>query len=122
MTDSVAARLDVKMRKSNTSPSSFLRCCILIPLGTGDIPESIFRQMRTCQTAANEFLRQFWLAIYPPPSDLQIVSTTTPAQKAAKAAKMIGYLEKTHEKVNAIVRASSQEGADAVRVKTVKLL
>ena len=88
-------------------------------LSVDDVPEALFRQMRTCQTAANEFLRQFWLAIYPPSSDLQTASLTTPAQKAQKAAKMIGYLEKTHEKVNAIVYAASQEGVDAARVKTV---
>ena len=50
-----------------------------------DVPEPLFRQMRTCQTAANEFLRQFWLAIYPPSSDAQTASSSNPALKAAKA-------------------------------------
>ncbi|KAI0768370.1 hypothetical protein BC629DRAFT_1535963 [Irpex lacteus] len=99
MTQNVAARLDVKLRNH-------------------DIPESLFRQMRTCQTAANEFLRQFWLAIYPPPADTQILSASTPAQKAQKATKMIGYLERTPEKVEAIVIAARKEGFDPVRVQT----
>ncbi|KAI0663565.1 hypothetical protein C8Q70DRAFT_906577 [Cubamyces menziesii] len=98
MTQNVATRLDVKSRKH-------------------DIPESLFRQMTTCQTAANEFLRQFWLAIYPPPTESQTLAAATPAQKAAKAAKMIGYLGKTHEKVEALVRAAHQEGVDPARVK-----
>ncbi|KAI0374101.1 hypothetical protein BV20DRAFT_1118712 [Pilatotrama ljubarskyi] len=98
MTQNVASRLDVKMRKH-------------------DIPEGLFRQMTTCQTAANEFLRQFWLAIYPPPTESQSLSAATPAQKAAKATKMIGYLSKTHEKVEALVRAAHQEGVDPARVK-----
>ncbi|KAI0694319.1 hypothetical protein BC835DRAFT_1274633 [Cytidiella melzeri] len=99
MTHNVTARLDVKMRKH-------------------DIPDGLFRQMRTCQTAANEFLRQFWLAIYPPPSDLQVLSASTPAQKAQKAAKMLAYLERTPEKVEAIVIAARKEGFDPVRVQT----
>ncbi|KAI0775657.1 hypothetical protein BD413DRAFT_530381 [Trametes elegans] len=98
MTQNVASRLDVKMRKH-------------------DIPEGFFRQMTTCQTAANEFLRQFWLAIYPPPTEAHTLAPASQAQKAAKAAKMIGYLGKTHEKVDAIVRAASQEGVDPARVK-----
>ncbi|KAL7281728.1 hypothetical protein ACG7TL_005046 [Trametes sanguinea] len=98
MTQNVASRLDVKMRKH-------------------DLPEGLFRQMTTCQTAANEFLRQFWLAIYPPPSEAQMLTVATPAQKAAKAAKMIAYLGKTHEKVEALVRTAPQEGVDPARIK-----
>ncbi|OCH95142.1 hypothetical protein OBBRIDRAFT_823077 [Obba rivulosa] len=97
MTQNVAARLEVKRTKH-------------------DIPENLFRQMTTCQTAANEFLRQFWLSIYPPVIDGQTVSTATPAQKAAKAAKMIDYLSRTHEKVDALVQTAQQEGVDPARV------
>lgn len=77
--------------------------------------------MTTCQTAANEFLRQFWLAIYPPSNESQALSVATPAQKAAKAAKMAGYLGKTHEKVEALVSAARQEGADYARVQVVSI-
>jgi transcription initiation factor TFIIH subunit 1 len=77
--------------------------------------------MTTCHTAANEFLRQFWLSIYPPPNALS-TSMTTPAQKAAKAAKMIGYLEKTGEKVDSIVQSAVEEGVDANAVQTVRRL
>ncbi|KAH9839475.1 uncharacterized protein C8Q71DRAFT_703931 [Rhodofomes roseus] len=98
MTKNVSARLEVKMRKH-------------------DIPEGLFRQLTTCQTAANEFLRQFWLSIYPPVAEGQILSTATPAQKAAKAAKMVAYLSRTHEKVDALVSAARQEGIDPARVQ-----
>ena len=87
-----------------------------------DIPESLFRQMTTCQTAANEFLRQFWLAIYPPANESQALSVATPAQKAAKAAKMIAYLGKTQEKVEALVGVAHQEGVDPARVQVVSIL
>ncbi|EIN11764.1 hypothetical protein PUNSTDRAFT_50633 [Punctularia strigosozonata HHB-11173 SS5] len=98
MTQNVAARLDTKTRKN-------------------DIPEHLFRQLTTCQTAANEFLRQFWSAIYPPPSDAPVLSASTPAQKAAKAAKMAGYLSKTQEKVDALVRMATAEGVDPSKVE-----
>ncbi|KAJ8522454.1 hypothetical protein ONZ45_g965 [Pleurotus djamor] len=97
MTQNVAARLDVKTKKN-------------------DIPEALFRQMTSCQTAANEFLRQFWLSTYPPPTDVQPVAVITPLQRAAKAAKMIGYLSKTREKVQAIINAAQAEGIDPNRV------
>ncbi|KAK0225922.1 hypothetical protein IW262DRAFT_1267984 [Armillaria fumosa] len=92
MTQNVAARLDVRSK-------------------TNDLPDGFFRQMTSCQTAANEFLRQFWSATYPSGYDLS--AAVTPAQKAAKATKMIGYLSKTHEKVEALVRAAQQQGLDA---------
>ncbi|KIJ09331.1 hypothetical protein PAXINDRAFT_17580, partial [Paxillus involutus ATCC 200175] len=66
---------------------------------------------------ANEFLRQFWTSIYPPPSDLPTPSSSsTAAQRSAKAAKMAGYLGKTHEKVDALVRGAGVEGVDGGRV------
>ena len=77
--------------------------------------------MTTCQTAANEFLRQFWSATYPPPAEYQTVAVTTPAQRAAKAAKMIGYISKTHEKVQAIVQVAQQHGIDPSRVESVSI-
>ncbi|KAF9529198.1 hypothetical protein CPB83DRAFT_852845 [Crepidotus variabilis] len=98
MTTNVANRLDGKSRKN-------------------DIPDGLFRQMTTCQTAANEFLRQFWLAMYPPPSELQTVATATKAQRLAKQAKMIGYIAKTPEKVHALIQAAQQHGIDAIRVQ-----
>lgn len=100
MTLNVATRLDAYKRKA-------------------DIPEEIFRQMRTCQTAANEFLRQFWSAIYPPPGET-LGGPTTPAQKTAKATRMAGYLAKTPEKVAAITKAAEMTGVDRGRVQTVR--
>ncbi|KAF8124951.1 hypothetical protein EV363DRAFT_1353200 [Boletus edulis] len=96
MTQNVAARLDIKATKS-------------------DFPPGLFRQLTTCQTAANEFLRQFWTSIYPPPSDLH-TPIPTAVQRSAKAAKMAGYLVKTHEKVDALVRAAVLEGVEGNRV------
>ncbi|KIM91917.1 hypothetical protein PILCRDRAFT_57232 [Piloderma croceum F 1598] len=101
MTENVSARLEIKMKKN-------------------DIPPELFSQMTTCQTAANEFLRQFWLSMYPPAADHQVLAPATPAQKAAKAAKMIGYLGKTHEKVDALIRTAQVEAVDAAKVEIVR--
>ncbi|KAJ7594301.1 hypothetical protein C8J56DRAFT_1044056 [Mycena floridula] len=99
MTKNVAARLDVKSKQN-------------------DIPEDFFRDMTSCHTAASEFLRQFWSATYPPILDTQNLAVSTPAQRATKAAKMIGYLSKTQEKVDALLQAASQRGLDPTKIET----
>ena len=80
------------------------------------------RQMSTCQTAANEFLRHYWHSIFPPPSQASLPLTETiKSQRAAKAAKMAGYLASTHEKVGAIVKAAPYEKVDPKRVELVSM-
>jgi hypothetical protein len=96
-----------------------LRITLLPP---DDIPPALFSQMTTCQTAANEFLRQFWLCMYPPVAEQPVLAQATPAQKVAKAAKMVGYLGKTPEKVNALVQTAQVEGIDASRVEIVRAI
>jgi len=100
MTLNVKSRLDVRLKKK-------------------EIPETLIRQMSTCQTAANEFLRQFWTSIYPPSSHFSApLSEAAKSQRAAKEAKMAGYLASTHEKVAALVRAATFEKVDPKRVET----
>lgn len=105
------------------SPSPPLRLYLLTPfLCTDEIPEPILRQMTTCQTAANEFLRQFWSAMYPPRSDALQSAGGAPAsaaQRATKVAKMAGYLARTPEKVEALVQRARADGVDSERVRTV---
>jgi transcription initiation factor TFIIH subunit 1 len=76
------------------------------------IPPSILLQMTTCATAANEFLRQFWTAIYPPVTELPTLANSTPAQKVARLTKMATYLSRTNEKVEAIIDSAREEGVD----------
>ena len=83
------------------------------------IPDGLYRQMTTCQTAANEFLRQFWSAMYPPPTDVPTVTIATPAQRMAKATKMIAYISKTHEKVDALVKTAQAHNIDPSQVQIV---
>lgn len=96
MTQNVTARLDTKTRKNG-------------------LPAALFRQLTTCQTAANEFLRQLWGATCPPPIDTPFAPS--PAQRSAKAAKMARYLTGTREKVDALVRVAQVEGADGTAVE-----
>ncbi|KAI6098988.1 hypothetical protein EDD16DRAFT_1766100 [Pisolithus croceorrhizus] len=96
MTQNVTARLDTKTKKNG-------------------LPAALFRQLTTCQTAANEFLRQFWGAMCPPPVDTPFAPSL--AQRSAKAAKMASYLAGTREKVDALVRVAQIEGADGASVE-----
>lgn len=50
-------------------------------------------------------------------SDGPTLTLITPAQRATKAAKMIGYLSKTHEKVAALKQTAQQHGVDPSRVE-----
>lgn len=95
-------------------------------MSTDSLPDALLAQLTTCQTAANEFLRQFWVAFYPPQASTstptqgsQQPQTHTQQQKAAKAAKMAGYLARTREKVDALARAAAQEGVEPARVEVV---
>lgn len=85
-----------------------------------DIPEDILRQMTTCQTAANEFLRQFWSSIYIPTSEGRTLAPSAPAQRQAKAKKMVGYLAKTPEKIDAIIRTARNRNIDVQKVEVVR--
>jgi len=51
--------------------------------------------------------------------ELQTAGTATPAQKATKAAKMISYISKTQEKVDALIESARNEGVDPAGVKIV---
>lgn len=84
-----------------------------------DIPPGVFKDMVACQNATDEFLRQFWSAVYPPLSDLQVASQATPAQRAVKAARMIAYISTTQEKVQKLIRAGEAHGCDAKKIEMV---
>lgn len=73
--------------------------------------------MTTCQTAANEFLRQYWSSTLPPAPELEGIATASKEDRAAKAAKMIGYLAKTYEKVQAIVMTARAHNVDSAKVE-----
>ena len=84
------------------------------------IPEAVLRQMTSCQSAANEFLRQFWSAVLPAKAfDITVAAHATPAQKAARAQKMIGYLERTEERVRGVLSEAQSANVDPQRVRFV---
>jgi transcription initiation factor TFIIH subunit 1 len=91
-----------------------------MPRLVDDIPEPLFKQIKSCQTAANEFLRHFWLSACPPTADGPTTLTlSTPAQRATKAAKMVEFLAKTYEKVEGLKLTAQQQGIDPARVQVV---
>lgn len=77
--------------------------------------------MATCHTATNEFLRQFYSAIYPPSQD-HPMSSATPAQKAAKATKMAGYISRTPDKIASIVQTAQDHGINVAQIEAVRAL
>lgn len=75
--------------------------------------------MATCQTAGNEFLRQFWSAIYPSAFEVQSQSATPSVYKEAKASRMVEYIARTPAKVEALVQEARASGTDPERVQSV---
>lgn len=87
------------------------------------IPESILVLLTSCHSSSNEFLRHFWSAVLPPrPEDISAAAMATPEQRAAKAQRMIGYLQKTDERVKDVVRKASSEGVDVKKVEMVSVV
>lgn len=91
------------------------------PNKKGDIPDGLLKQMKSCQVATNEFLRLYWSSVYPPVTESQTIATATPAQRAAKATKMISYIAQTPDKVNVMKRLAEQSGIDPTRIETVSV-
>jgi transcription initiation factor TFIIH subunit 1 len=88
------------------------------------IPEAVLRQMISLQSTSNEFLRHFWSSVLPPRAgDISFTAKATPVQKAARAQKMISYLEKTPDRLEQILDdASEQMQVDPERIRAVRLV
>jgi transcription initiation factor TFIIH subunit 1 len=88
-----------------------------------ELPDQLLTQMSTCQTAANEFLRQFWVSIFPTVQDMRNPGfSKSSEQREAKAVKMVAYLETTREKVEALLSLARQLDVDPAMVETVSRL
>lgn len=67
--------------------------------------------LTSLHSATNEFLRHFWSAVLPPRSnDISASASASPQQKAAKAQRMLGFLEKTGERIQAVKELMRKEG------------
>ncbi|KAH9016111.1 hypothetical protein EDB85DRAFT_2280057 [Lactarius pseudohatsudake] len=80
----------------------------------GRFPEEIFRQMRTCKTAAERVPAPILVR------DLLPRWRDDTGQTTAKATRMARYLTKTPEKVAAIVRAAEMARVNRTQVQTVE--
>ena len=112
---------------STNSPSlsSYIRLKTLLTLRTVGAPGGITRatmtQCESVQTTANEFLRVFWSSVLPAkPGDLSASALSTPQQKAAKAERMKGYLDKTLQRIDKVVDGSSPVARGAEEQKRVQ--
>lgn len=81
-------------------------------------PEQVLRSMISCQASANEFLRHFWSAVLPAQTgDISASAMANPQQRAAKATRMIEYLQKTQERIDTVVKEGEKVGADPNAVR-----
>jgi len=93
MTANVTSRLQNRLRKD-------------------EIPPYILQQITTCATATNEFLRQFWNTLRTPTQDVPTLGVLNAAQRAAKMDKMITYIARAPEKVDAIKLTGQHAGVE----------
>lgn len=85
-----------------------------------ELPDQLTIPMTTCQTAANEFLRQFWFSLCPSPQDMRNPAfLKLSEQHEAKAAKMVSYLQSTREKVEALYLLAQQLNVEPAAVEAV---
>lgn len=76
------------------------------------LPQSTLNAMTACQSATMEYLRHYWAALSP---DAAANARLTPAQRAAKAQRMIGYLARTQQRVDAII--AEAKGVESSRIE-----
>jgi transcription initiation factor TFIIH subunit 1 len=89
---------------------------------------ALLDQMRSCHTAATEFLRQYWAALLPLPTGALGPATAPKVKGGArdpdKAKKMADYLRSTERKIEAVVHTAGLISPDngpttAARVRAV---
>ncbi|KAH9809350.1 hypothetical protein DFH28DRAFT_1098569 [Melampsora americana] len=85
----------------------------------GGIPASLMSQVISTHSTTHEFLRHYWSSILPNP--IQTTNTTTeiankkvlnPEEKAMKAQRMIGFLERTNERVSHLIEEARSLSVD----------
>ncbi|RXK39863.1 hypothetical protein M231_02797 [Tremella mesenterica] len=82
------------------------------------IPDELLHQIRSCHNAATEFLRQYYSATLPNPSNPNLTPAAVSA-RSTRATKMAQYLRGTEAKVNAVVHTAQIAGVDPERVRAV---
>lgn len=86
----------------------------------GGIPATLMQQVISTHSTTHEFLRHYWSSILPNP--IQVNSTThpevphkkilNPEEKAMKAQRMIGFLERTNERVSHLIEEARMISVD----------
>ena len=79
-----------------------------------DVSKDFLEKMRLCEATTNEYLRHFWLAVYPP---LDSPTVAPMKERAAKAASMVQLLEATPENVTGLVQKAAGNSWDSAKVE-----
>jgi len=81
---------------------------------TADVSKDFLEKMKLCEATTNEYLRHFWLAVYPP---LDSPTVAPVKERAAKAASMVQLLEATSENVTGLVQKAAGNNWDSAKVE-----
>ena len=86
----------------------------LMMICTADVSKDFLEKMKLCEATTNEYLRHFWLAVYPP---LDSPTVAPVKERAAKAASMVPLLEATSENVTGLVQKAAGNNWDSAKVE-----
>src|SRR5258708_39745000 len=113
MSKNVKARLAVKTTKCLSFDERGQAFGLMV-VSTADVSKDFLEKMKLCEATTNEYLRHFWLAVYPP---LDSPTVAPVKERAAKAASMIQLLEATPENVTSLVQKAAGNSWDSAKVE-----
>lgn len=75
----------------------------------GGIPASLMSQVISTHSTTHEFLRHYWSAILPNSASTNTNNTRklNPEEKAMKAQRMIGFLDRTSARVESLIEEAA---------------
>ncbi|GAA5969157.1 hypothetical protein JCM21900_004143 [Sporobolomyces salmonicolor] len=91
--------------------------------GSSGLSRAHLLTVESISSTSLEFLRHFWSAVLPPkPNDLSAFALAPPKERAARAEKFKGYLEKSRERIEKAVADARAEGDEMGRRVEAALL
>ncbi|GAA5885857.1 hypothetical protein JCM5296_000167 [Sporobolomyces johnsonii] len=91
--------------------------------GSSGLSRAHLLTVESISSTSLEFLRHFWSAVLPPkPNDLSAFALAPPKERAARAEKFKGYLEKSRERIEKAVGDARAEGDEMGRRVEAALL
>ena len=118
MSKNVKARLAVNTTKCLLFHERGQRIRLTV-ICIADVSKDFLEKMKLCEATTNEYLRHFWLAVYPP---LDSPTVAPVKERAGKAASMIQLLEATSENVTSLVQKAAGNSWDSAKVEQASVI